>query len=189
MDCWLRAVVIAAISIAGCGGDDGTAGSSSGEEGAGEDPTEGDPVGTTSSPGTTSTATSDGSEAPPGSSGEEERTGGPDCDCMLGAYAPVCGVDGMTYDSICGMECVPVDIACEGECPCTGFMCGEMACERGEQVCRTTTGGPAGSRPSYQCETVPEPCLPDPDCSCFPEIGCMCSEDPEDHFQIECFAP
>lgn len=44
-------------------------------------------------------------------------TGG-NCDCPLGVYKPVCGVDGMTYDAACGRECVPVDIACEGECPC-----------------------------------------------------------------------
>jgi hypothetical protein len=40
------------------------------------------------------------------------------CACARGAYVPVCGVDGVTYDSACGIECVPVDVACEGECPC-----------------------------------------------------------------------
>ena len=44
--------------------------------------------------------------------------GGSDCDCTLGGYEPVCGVDGDTYDAICGADCVPVDIACLGECPC-----------------------------------------------------------------------
>jgi hypothetical protein len=44
-------------------------------------------------------------------------TGG-NCDCGIGAYLPVCGVDGVTYDAACGRECVPVEIACEGECPC-----------------------------------------------------------------------
>lgn len=40
------------------------------------------------------------------------------CNCSGGAYLPVCGVDGQTYDATCGEHCVPVDIACEGECPC-----------------------------------------------------------------------
>ena len=40
------------------------------------------------------------------------------CDCLLGAYRPACGVDGMTYDATCGDACVPVAIACHNECPC-----------------------------------------------------------------------
>lgn len=188
----LRRVTVAAICFAGCGGDDGTAGSSSSSSSSGETTeaasTTGSGSTSTTSSATTSAAGTEDTGDPPVSSGEM-RTGGPDCDCMAGGYAPVCGVDGTTYDSICGVECVPVDIACEGECPCTGFACGEMACDRGETVCRSTTGGAAGSRPSYHCETVPESCLPDPDCSCFPEIGCTCSEEPEDRFRIECFAP
>ena len=44
---------------------------------------------------------------------------GDNCNCMAGGYAPVCGVDGQTYDAICGMSCVPVEIECTGsECPC-----------------------------------------------------------------------
>ena len=38
---------------------------------------------------------------------------------MLGAYVPVCGLDGNIYDATCGDECVPVEIACRGECPCS----------------------------------------------------------------------
>lgn len=45
------------------------------------------------------------------------------CECTLGAYFPVCGVDGQSYDATCGRECVSVEIACDGECPCESGSC------------------------------------------------------------------
>lgn len=45
------------------------------------------------------------------------------CECVLGAYVPVCGVDGETYDATCGDECVSVAIACRGQCPCAAGTC------------------------------------------------------------------
>jgi hypothetical protein len=87
-----------------------------------------------------------------------------DCDCPLGAYRPVCGVDGTTYDATCGNECVPVDIACNGECPCqclvelaTGCWSpepgGGTPCCDGLQCCNGVPYDPAGQcRPS--CDFV-----------------------------------
>ena len=59
--------------------------------------------------GTTTTSTSTTGTA---------GSGGDDCNCAVGAYVPVCGMDGVTYDAACGMHCVPVQVECEGQCPC-----------------------------------------------------------------------
>jgi hypothetical protein len=39
----------------------------------------------------------------------------PMTDRVRGAYVPVSGIDGKTYDAACGIACVPVSIACEHE--------------------------------------------------------------------------
>jgi hypothetical protein len=72
-----------------------------------------------------------------------------DCDCARGAYVPVCGVDGETYDATCGRECVEVQIACNGPCPCTDCVVGGCA----NQLCVDATG----QEPSFStCEWRPE---------------------------------
>lgn len=64
-----------------------------------------------------------------------------DCDCVRGAYVPVCGVDGETYDATCGRECVEVQIACSGPCPCTdctvGGCSGQLCVEASNVVAST----------------------------------------------------
>lgn len=64
---------------------------------------------------------SDGGSGGSGGTGTGTGTagsGGVDCNCAVGAYVPVCGIDGTTYDAACGIECVPVEVECSGECPC-----------------------------------------------------------------------
>jgi hypothetical protein len=53
----------------------------------------------------------------PGGSADARDTG-VNCNCGRGAFVPMCGVDGKTYDAACGTACVPVKIACMGQCPC-----------------------------------------------------------------------
>lgn len=73
------------------------------------------------------------------------------CDCALGAYVPVCGIDGQTYDATCGRECVPVAIACNGECPCSdciaGGCSGQLCVDASEEPPITTCEW----RPEYDC--------------------------------------
>jgi hypothetical protein len=124
-----------------------------------------------------------------------ETTMGTDpCDCMLGAYVPVCGVDGMTYDATCGLECVSAEILCMGECPCPEIACGDaLACGPTEPVCTTTIPGRQGSDTTYACGPVPEACagVVPPTCACVAEAepGCTCMEDPVGYFQVTCALP
>ncbi len=70
-------------------------------------------------------------------------TGGVDCTCVLGAYIPACGVDGVTWDATCGLECVPVEIDCMGTCPCSVAGTGGTGGNNGDGPLagRTSNGG------------------------------------------------
>lgn len=132
------------------------------------------------------------SGASSGASTAAETTMGVDpCDCMLGAYFPACGVDGMTYDATCGLECVPVDVLCMAECPCPEIACGDaLMCGPTEPVCTIYNGGAAGSETSYQCGAIPEACegVVPPTCACVSD-GCECVEGPPGYFQVTCNPP
>jgi hypothetical protein len=56
------------------------------------------------------------------------------CICPL-IYAPVCGVDGVTYGNSCAAECAGVEIAYDGECRdrCEPVLC-DLYCELGFAV-------------------------------------------------------
>lgn len=71
-------------------------------------------------------------------------SGGNDCNCMKGAYFPVCGVDGKTHDATCGAQCVPVAIACNGECPCKDAGSGGSAGTPAGGSGGTPSGGSGG---------------------------------------------
>jgi len=102
-----------------------------------------------SDPGGNGGATgSQGAGGSPGAGGGDPGaggTGGDPCDCNEGAYAPVCGVDGMTYDATCGTECVPVEVACPGECPCMDADCETLEQQYAEQLALAKACNPAVS--------------------------------------------
>lgn len=109
------------------------------------------------SPATAGSSSNDGGSNDGGSNdGGASGNGGSsgvDCNCLRGAYFPVCGVDGMTHDATCGLECVPVEIACMGECPC-----GNPGA--GGSPAGGAGGSPAGGAGTAGSGDCPEPCMP-----------------------------
>lgn len=63
------------------------------------------------------------------------------------------------------------------------FACGTATCTD-QQYCSTTTGGPVGSTPSYNCVFLGG-CT---SCSCVPSTGCVCGED-QGFIKVSCAAP
>jgi hypothetical protein len=125
--------------------------------------------------------------------GSSSSGGSANCNCLNGAYNPVCGVNGTTYDAHCGDVCVPVAIACQGACPCTvgstggsssqggssavgtgggaalgsTFDCHGSTCTVGQSYCYSFIGGIPGSTTSYNCRNLPASCADATDCTCL----------------------
>lgn len=144
----------------GDAGEGGTAGDDAVAGGSAPDSGEGGALGGEVNGGQAGSLAMSGGADSGGSAGSAEAGAtGVDCGCVLGAYVPMCGVDGMTYDAACGIECVPVDIACRGECPCTGPSCGGVRCGDNEECCGPPDCGyciPIGTDPACagSCETT-----------------------------------
>lgn len=140
--------------------------------------------------GTTSDASGSGSGSD--TTAAETTMGADPCDCVSGAYFPVCGVDGMTYDATCGVECVEAEILCVGfECPCPEIPCGDaLMCGATEPVCTSSSGG-AEPVTNYECGPLPVACdgVVPPTCECAGQPGCECVEDPVGYFQVTCNLP
>ena len=137
----LRVAPLLLVWFMGCSGESNSGGGAGGASGAaggatgfgGERAAGGNtPITTTSRGGTSGFG---GERASGGSTSTSTLSNA--CGCLNGAYRPVCGTNGTTYDATCGDVCVPVAIACHNACPCgTGGSTG--------QGTTTATGKAAG---------------------------------------------
>lgn len=112
----------------------------------------------------------------------------PGCVCA-DIYAPVCGVDGVTYGNRCEADCAGVPIAHEGECRPEPQLCfGDDECGAGERCNHDEchSGCPAGEVCPAVCYGICEPEPPRPGCwtddQCGAGAHCVfdgCPECPE----------
>jgi hypothetical protein len=144
---------------AGTGGSAATGGSSAGSGVGGQ----GGAVQGGSGGDAGGSGASEGGTHPLGGAGAG-GVGGVDCQCLKNGYAPVCGIDGKTYDATCGVACVPVAIACNGQCPCSGG-----GGQGGASDC-------AGATTLEACDALPDchAVFQSPLCDCQP-AGCCAS--------------
>jgi len=100
------------------------------------------------------------------------------CNCLRGAYLPVCGADGNTYDAVCGMDCVPVEISCQGACPCgSGGSAGSggsgASSGAGGGAGVTSSGGSSGMSGASGSAGAACGATDDPNhCLCFKDADC-----------------
>ncbi len=166
-------------SASGTGGSGGKGGTGTGASGGtGGDAGTGGTGGTSSGTGGEAGGGDAGSGGNGGASGTggtaSGGTGGVDCMCVKGAYVPVCGTDGTTYDAACGTECVPVEIACQGQCPCADGCSAQSIVAPDGCVCFQDSDCADGER-CYGADCVtpaPGTCRAVPSTGCFGDADC-----------------
>jgi hypothetical protein len=163
------------------GGSGGTAGSSSGGAGGGGGTAVGGSGGGTQVCGGLSGATCVASEFCdylPNECGAGDATGlcTPRPDGCNEIYEPTCACDGTVYGNACVAQQAGFDQNDLGGCPPPdGYVtCGNLFCEGAFSYCEKTTDD-TGGPPAYACKNLPDECLGQTACSCFPPAS-PCSD-------------